>query len=152
MKTHHLVAAASAEAPSTRQRLFARYFMAILTDLVVLNLLAEYWSRVTVESFSVSLLTAILLQLLLQATFAVEHRIAIWFESRSGVAWKVVRLLSGWLVLFGSKLVMLGAIDRIFGDAVHFSGPMHGVGPFIGVVGAMLAAEELMTRAHRAMA
>jgi hypothetical protein len=37
---------ASAEAISTKQKLFLRYFTAILVDLVVLNLFAEYWQHV----------------------------------------------------------------------------------------------------------
>ncbi len=51
---------------STNQRLFLRYFTATLIDLVVLNLFAEFWVRVTVESFLVSLFAAALLQLLLK--------------------------------------------------------------------------------------
>ena len=53
-----------AEAPSNRQRYFVRYLTAILIDLLVLNLFAEYWQHVAVSSFTVSLLVAALLQLL----------------------------------------------------------------------------------------
>ena len=67
---HHAVAASSHTA-SGRQRLFSRYAIAILVDLVVLNLFAEYSSRVTIDTFTTSLLAAILLQLLLQATLSV---------------------------------------------------------------------------------
>ena len=47
---------------------------------------------------------------------------------------------------------MLGAIDRVLGDAVHFAGAMHGVLAFLVVVVAMLAAEELLIRIHRKLA
>ena len=123
--------------------------MALLVDLIVLNLLAEYWSRVSVDSFSTSLIAAILLQLLLQATLSLEHKVAGWFNARDGMAWTIGRYLSAWFILFGSKFVMLGAIDRILGEGVHFLGPMHGVGAFIWTVVAMLAAEELVTRIYR---
>ena len=123
--------------------------MALLVDLIVLNLLAEYWSRVSVDSFSTSLIAAILLQVLLQATLSLEHVVASWFNARDGIAWTVGRYLTAWLILFGSKFVMLGAIDRILGEGVHFLGPMHGVGAFIWTVVAMLAAEELVTRIYR---
>lgn len=126
--------------------------MAILMDLVALNLLAQYWERVTVADFSTSLIAAMLLQLLLQVTLITEHHVASWFENKTGGAWTFLRFFSAWLVLFGSKFVMLGAIDRLFGDAVHFGGPMHGVGTFIIVVVVMLAGEELVTRLHRALA
>ncbi len=47
------------QAPSTGQRLFLRYFTAILVDLVVLNLLAEYWETVVLDSFTISLFAAV---------------------------------------------------------------------------------------------
>ena len=53
---------ATATAPSDNQRLFMRYFTAILIDLTVLNLFDEYWDAVTISSFTVSLLAAIVLQ------------------------------------------------------------------------------------------
>ena len=58
---------ASAEIPSTNQKLFVRYFTAILTDLVVLNLFAEFWRHVVIDSFSIALLAAVLLQILLNS-------------------------------------------------------------------------------------
>lgn len=125
--------------------------MAISMDLVVLNLFAEFWSRVTIDSFSTSLLTAVLLQLLLQATLVLEHRVGAWFRRRSGALWTAGYYFSAWLILFGSKFVMLGALDRLLGDAVHFSGPMHGVVAFIAVVVAMLVAEEIISRIYRAI-
>ena len=150
MKPHHHVAAASAELPSTRQRLFARYVIAILVDLVVLNLLAQFWSRVTIDAFSTSLIAAVLLQLLLQATLILEHRVAGLFEGRSG-AWTLLRYFSAWLILFGSKFVMLGVIDRVLGERLLFGGPLHGVIAFIGVIVAMLAAEELFNRIYASL-
>ncbi|MEM1403196.1 MAG: hypothetical protein AAGG55_07695 [Pseudomonadota bacterium] len=125
--------------------------MALLVDLIVLNLLAEYWPRVTVDSFTTSLIAAVLLQVLLQGTLSLEHSVAGWFNARSGIAWTIGRYLTAWLILFGSKFVMLGVIDRVLGEGVHFSGPMHGVGAFIWTVVAMLAAEELVTRGYRTL-
>ena len=46
---------------SNRQRLFVRYFTAILIDLVVINLFDEYWDNVVIGSFTISLFVAILL-------------------------------------------------------------------------------------------
>ncbi len=123
--------------------------MGIVTDLIVLNLFAEYWDRVHVDGFTVSLIAAVLLQLLLQATLALEHVVDGRFEERTGTGWTVLRLLCAWMILFGSKFIMLGAISFFMGDAVHFEGPMHGAGPFIWMIIAMLAAEELVTRVHR---
>ena len=125
--------------------------MAIVTDLIVLNLFAEYWDRVHVDGFTVSLIAAVLLQLLLQATLALEHIVDKKFEAFEGPGWIVLKVLCAWIILFGSKFLMLGAISFVLGDAVHFEGPMHGAGPFIWMIVAMLAAEELVTRAHRSL-
>jgi len=126
--------------------------MAILVDLIVLNLFAEHWHRVHIDGFSVSLIAAVLLQLLLQATLVAEHRVALVFEKREGALGSFLRFFSAWLILFASKFVMLGVIDRVFGDSVHFLGPMHGAGAFIAVVVAMLGAEELITRVYQRLA
>ncbi|MEJ2455843.1 MAG: hypothetical protein P8103_17035 [Candidatus Thiodiazotropha sp.] len=143
---------ASAETPSTRQRLFVRYFIAILIDLVVLNLFAEYWSRVYVEAFTVSLFVAVLLQVLLKLTLAIEHRVRHYFQSMAGVKGRILRVASAWVILFLSKFVMLGLIDIAFGDNIRFDGALHGAGPFIAMLFAMLAAEEVFIRLYRRLA
>ncbi len=141
--------AASAEQITTGQRLFLRYFTAILIDLVVLNLFAEFWDLVTVESFSISLLAAVLLQVLLKLTLAIEHRIGAYFKAKEGAMAKFLRIFCAWLILFGSKFAILFAVDVAFGDAIVFGGPLHGVVSFIAVVFAMLIAEELIVRFYQ---
>jgi len=147
--TEEMTDIASAQMPSTRQRLFVRYLLAVLIDLTVLNLFAEYWHHVTVDSFTVSLLAAVLLQLLLKLTLLLEHRVAAFFNARSGGFARFMRFFCAWLILFGSKFVMLWAIDLAFGDDVLFGGPLHGVAAFIAVVIVMLAAEEGALRIYR---
>jgi len=140
---------ASAEAISTNQKLFVRYFTAILIDLVVLNLFAEYWQHVMVHSFTISLFTAVLLQALLKLTLAIEHRVANYFNAKEGTMARVMRFVSAWAILFLSKFVILGAVNFAFGDDIVFSGPYHVVVVFIVVVVVMLVAEELMVRFYR---
>ncbi|WOJ93619.1 hypothetical protein R0135_00280 [Congregibacter variabilis] len=132
--------------------MLTRYLIALLADLIVINLFAEFWSRVSIDGFSTSLIAAVLLQLLLQATLALEHRVGGWFDQRSGNLWRFLRYFSAWFILFGSKFVMLGAVDRVLGDSIHFGGAMHGVLAFIAVVAGMLIAEELVTRVYRRLA
>jgi len=140
---------ASAEAISTKQKLFLRYFTAILIDLVVLNLFAEYWQHVVVQSFTISLFTAVLLQVLLKLTLVIEHRVANYFNAKEGTTARVMRFVSAWAILFLSKFVILEAVNFAFGDDIVFSGPVHGVIAFIVVVVVMLAAEEAMVRFYR---
>ena len=140
---------ATAEGPTDRQRMFVRYITGALIDLLVLNLFAEYWDKVTVASFTVSVLAAILLQILLKATIAVEHQVAKFFKARPGKLMVFLRFFGAWLVLFGSKFVILEALALAFGDSVHFSGPFHGIITLIVVVVVMLLVEELLVRIYR---
>jgi hypothetical protein len=70
---------------SRRQQLFFKYTFFVLIDLTVLNLFNEYWDYVSIEFFSISLLAALLLQVLLQVTIAIEHRVAGFFQGRPGL-------------------------------------------------------------------
>jgi hypothetical protein len=140
---------ASAEAMSTKQKLFLRYFTAILIDLLVLNLFAEHWHNVMVDSFTLSVFAAVLLQLLLKLTLVIESRVADYFNSRKGTLARVMRFVSAWAILFLSKFVILGAVYFTFGGSIAFSGPFHGIVAFIVVVVVMLAAEEAMVRFYR---
>ena len=135
-----------------RQQLFFRYTLAILIDLTVLNLFDEFWDYVFIEHFSISLLAAILLQVLLQITLIIEHRVANYFKRSSGVRAKILRGLSTWGILFGSKFAILEAINIAFGDSVIFSGPIHGMVAFIVVVIAIIIAEQTFMRIYRALA
>ena len=133
------------------QRLFLRYTIAVLVALTVLNLFEEYWDLVAIGSFTISLATACLLQLLLVITIRLEHRVANYFKSKPGVAPRIYRALSVWLILLGSKFVMLGAIDLAFGERVLFSGPLHGIVAFVVVVITMILAEESMRKIYFAL-
>ena len=140
---------ASAEMPSDRQRLFLRYFTGVLIDLVVLNLFDEYSDKVTIGSFTISLLAAVLLQALLKATIFLEHKVAVFFKARPGGFNTFMRFFGAWLVLFGSKFVILEALSFAFGDGVRFEGALHGLVWLIIVVVVMLIAEELVVRLYR---
>lgn len=148
-ETSDVLMPASAEAPSDKQRLFMRYFTAILIDLVVLNLFVEYSGKVFVDSFTTSMLAAIVLQILLKLTIAVEHRVAVFFKARGGGFNTFLRYFFAWVVLFGSKFVILEAIAQLFGDNVRFEGRFHGIITLIVVVVVMLVVEELIVRLYR---
>ena len=55
-------------------------------------------------------------------------------------------------ILFGSKFVMLGAINITFGDRVLFLGHMHGAVAFIVVVLTMLIAEGTIRKIYLSLA
>jgi hypothetical protein len=137
--------------PSPRQRVVLRYLTATLVDLVVLGLFAEYWEHVVVDSFTVILLAAVVLQVLLKLTIVVEHRVAAFFNARPGGFNKFMRFFTAWLILFGSKFAILEALDLAFGDRVHFGGPFHGIVVLIVVVVALLAVEAVLVKVYRRM-
>ena len=137
---------------SRRQKLFFKYTLFVLIDLVVLNLFNEYWSNVSIEHFSISLLTALLLQVLLQLTIAIEHRVANIFKGNPNLKAKITRVLSTWTILFISKLVILQVLSYAFGDSVLFGGPVHGLIAFIIVVIAIIVAEQTFLRIYRSLA
>jgi hypothetical protein len=127
---------------TNRQRFFIRCLLFVLVDLAVLNLFVEHWHYIVIDSFTISLFTACLLQILLRLTTNIERRIAAHFKDHSGKGALVKRFLATWVVLFLSKFVILEAVDLVFGDHVDFGGII----PFICVVSAMLLAELLLTR------
>lgn len=132
---------ASSGGMSANQKFFLSYFTAILIDLVVLNLFAEFWHRVTVESFLVSLFAAAILQVLLKITLAIEHHTAKYFNAKQGTWARVMRYVGAWAILFISKFIILWVIDFAFGDKITFGGPLHGVGTLIIVLVAMVLIE-----------
>ena len=126
---------------SKRQILFMRYFTAILIDLTVLNLFDEYSDNVQIESFSVSLFAAVVLQLMLQLTFKIEHGVGTYFKKKGR---KGLRIFSAWALLFGSKFAILWVLGVFFGDEIQFLGRFHGILTFIIVIVVMLAAEAVL--------
>ena len=137
--------------PSKRQRVFSRYLTATLVDLVVLGLFAEYWEYVTVNSFTIMLLAAVVLQILLKLTIVLEHRVAAFFNARPGGFNKFMRFFTAWLILFGSKFAILEALAFAFGDRLHFGGPFHGIVVLIVVVVALLVVEAAIVKIYRRM-
>jgi hypothetical protein len=136
-------------APSPRQRAMGRYLTATLVNLVVLNLFVEYGDHVVVASFTVTLFAAALLQALLKLTIAVEHRVAAYFNAKQGGFAKFMRFFTAWLVLFGSKFVILEALAFALGDRLVFGGRFHGIITLIVVVVAMLAVEAALVKIYR---
>lgn len=143
---------ATAGMHSDRQRLFLLYFVGALVDLVVLGLFDEYSDKVFVDGFTTMLMASVLLQFLLKATIAVEHKVAAYFKSKPGGFMKFMRFFCAWLVLFGSKFVILEALSLAFGESVKFEGVLHGIVWLIIVVVTMVIAEEIVVRFYRKLA
>ena len=136
-----------------RQRLFLLYFVGALIDLVVMGLFDEYSGKVFVDSFTTMVLAAVVLQLLLKATIALEHRVAAYWKAKPKSGFNTfMRFFCAWLVLFGSKFVILEALALAFADKVQFEGVLHGLVWLIIVVVTMVIMEEVVVRIYRRLA
>jgi hypothetical protein len=63
-----------------------------------------------------------------------------------------MRYFGAWLVLFGSKFVILEALSFVFQGRVHFTGAFHGIIALIVVAITMVVVEELIVRIYRKLA
>jgi hypothetical protein len=102
---------------------FASWMTDVLVYIVVLNLFVEHASAVVIDSFSISILTAILLKLMLDALVGVEHRVSSYFAGKQGRVFRVLGPLSTFSILFFSKFLILEVVNFVFGDHValgHF--------------------------------
>ncbi len=127
-----------------KQVLFTRYFTNTLVDLVVLGLFNEFWSKIEIGSFLTAMLSALLLQVLLQVSIILEHRSSEYFKTKGGSFSRVMCFVSAWAILFISKLIILWSIDVLFGESFLFHGRFHGVFPFLVLVITILIAESLI--------
>lgn len=109
------------------QFIYVTWYVDILIYTVVLNLFAEYVEAIWIESFTISLLTAILLKALLALIGRFEQRVHHYFEHKEGTGWKVLGLVAIFSILFFSKFLILEIVDLVFGDQVE-------LGHFIEVV------------------
>jgi hypothetical protein len=86
---------------------FSAALMHILITVVVLNLFVEYLTPVVIDSFTISILTAVLLWLMLEVIKRLEHRVSAYFREKAGAIFRVLRILSVWAILFVSKFVIV---------------------------------------------
>jgi hypothetical protein len=111
---------------------FAKALSEILVYIVVLNFFVEYVPTVVIESFTVSVVTAILLWSILRAVVGLERRVAAYFSRKTGTFPRVLRYLSVWAILFGSKFVILEVVAFVTAGRAA-------LGHFIEVVAISLA-------------
>lgn len=100
--------------------------------VVVLNLAAEYLPLVITETFTLSLLTALLLKIVLEVVVRIKNRIKGRFKAATSLPGKILAGLLLWVVLVGSKFVVLEAVALLFAGRVQLGG-------FFAVTGLILA-------------
>ena len=128
--------------PTKRQMIFFSWTKDVLIYILVLNLFVEYNPKIIIDSFTISIFTAILLKILLEIILKLEHRVANALR-----AYKVLRIFFVWLILFGSKFLILEIVDFVFGEHVE-------LGKFLDVIVlviALMVAREIFQQIYLAL-
>ena len=94
----------------------------VFVYIVVLNLAIEYVPSVISESFTLSILTAILLKLALEVVIAFKTLILTRFKGTSVARQKALWAAALWVLAAGSKILVLELVALVFGDAVSLGG------------------------------
>lgn len=94
----------------------------VFVYVVVLNLFVEYVPQVISETFTLSLLTAALLKCVLEIVVAAKKWVRTRLRAASTPVGKVVAAVGLWVVLFGSKFLVLEVVAVVFGDRVSLGG------------------------------
>lgn len=94
----------------------------VFVYVVVLNVAIEYLPTVISETFTLSLLTAVLLKVVLEVVLLAKGLVLGRLRSARTRVGKVVAAALLWVVAAGSKVVVLAVVDLAFGDAVSLGG------------------------------
>jgi hypothetical protein len=130
-----------------KQQRFASWTLDVLVYIVVLNLFVEFVDAIIIDSFWISILTAILLKALLDIIIRLEHRVGDFFDKKGGQIFKFIGIAAKFLILFTSKFIILEVVDFVFGDHVE-------LGHFIDVLAliiAMMAAKAIMVKFYQSL-
>ena len=101
------------------QEIYASWFIDVLIYIVVLNLFDQYHHAVRIDSFTISILTALLLKAMIVLIGRFEHRIHHYFEQKEGAAFKILGTAVIISILILGKLLILEVVDLVFGDLVE---------------------------------
>jgi hypothetical protein len=101
------------------QAQFISWVSDVLLDIVILNLFVEYVHTIVIDSFAISVLTALLMKLAIDAVKGLERRVAGYFRTKQGLVWRALGLIAVFSILFLSKFAILELVNIVFGDHVE---------------------------------
>lgn len=124
------------------QAWYADWSIDILIYTVVINLFVQYVDAVVIDSFAISLLTAVLLKVMLVLLGRFEEPVSEYFQSKGTAAAKVVGTVAVFAIIFVGKLLIFEIVTLVFGDDVELgSFPQE-----LALIITMIVARELMNR------
>lgn len=94
----------------------------VFVYVVVLNLAVEYLPAVLTETFTLSLLTAVVLKAVLEVVVRLKDKAKGRFKAAASVGGKVLAGGLLWALLVGSKFVVLELVALLFADQVKLGG------------------------------
>ena len=112
----------------------------LLVYTVVLNLFDEYVAGVTIGSFTLSILTAALLKVMLVLLHRVENRLQHYFERKGTTSAKIVGAVLVFVIVFAEEYVILDVVSLVFGDEVELGQIME----VFALILTMMIAQRLM--------
>jgi len=130
-----------------RQEVFLSWVSDVLVYIVVLNLFVEFNDAIVIDSFWISILTAVLLKALLTIVVGLEHRVGEFFDERGSSAAHVVGIGVKFVILFTSKFIILEVVNFVFGDHVELG---HFVDVLVLIV-AMMAARAILAKIYASL-
>jgi hypothetical protein len=104
---------------SPAQRWFVSWTTDVLIYVVILNLFEEFSDAIVIESFWISLLTAVVLKVLLDIVLWVEHQVSHFWDRFEGTMGSWFGFIATMVVLFAGKFFILYGVEAIFGEEVH---------------------------------
>ena len=100
----------------------AEHVVDVFVYVVVLNLFAQFAPQVITETFTMSLLVAVLLKFVLEGVVALKKRALARAGGAPTTAGRAIGIVTMVVLLPGSKLLVLWFVDVIFSDAVSLGG------------------------------
>lgn len=142
----HVRASRPTLADNPRRQVFVSWVVDVLVYIVVLNLFVEFNGGVVIDSFTISIFTAVLLKALLALIIGFEHRVKGLFDAREGAVFGVAGVVATFAILFLSKFVILEAVDIVFGDEVELGGLLNVIFLVVCLIGARMTLEAIFRR------
>ena len=130
---------------TSAQQRFMSWASDVLVYIVVLNLFVEFNDAIVIDSFWISILTAVLLKALLDVVVGIEHRVKKFFVSKGSTPWRIIGLIATFAILFTSKLLILEIVNFVFGEHVELG---HFLDVLLLIIG-MMAARSIVGRFYQ---
>lgn len=102
----------------------------------MLHLFVEFSNTIIVDSFTISILTAVLLTALLHIIVGLEHHVSEFFAQRDGTIYTILGYVTTFTILFLSKSAILEIVNFVFGDRVELG---HFIDVLVLIIAMMIA-------------